>query len=432
METKGKISFFAAVLMSINIMIGAGILYAVGPMTASTGTVSFYGWPIIGLLLFPVIWCVAKAAQLFPGEGGFYNYCSSGINPLAGFIAHWGYLLGYMGTAAGVATVLRTGLHTNVGLSWIGEYPILFNLLLAGFYTVINLIALEKFSKIQSVATILKIIPIVTVIALMFFYFNPGLTFDLSNLSSIGASVSTVIFAYWGFEACCSIGGLLKDGPQKVPSVILVGFFATMGLYGLFHFGLMHIMGPDNLAAYGAAAFPRFLHLSPALEAALQVGILAAILLSWANSILGVSLGNITVINFLARKKLILGDKLLTTVNKNQRPVYAAVFHGLLLFALITFITDVNILFALTNFGVITALMLTLFAVFFTYWKQKNYLQLAVTVPAFISCSALIYYSWIQLPSVLYILPLAVGMVAGICMFKIQQGRELQPQTEVV
>ncbi len=423
MQQKGKISFFGAVLMSVNVMVGAGILYAVGPMTATADSASCFGWPLIGLLLFPVIWCIAKAAELFPGEGGFYHYCSSGINPTAGFIAHWGYLLGYLGTAASLVTVLREEFIKNSGFEFLQQYPVIFNLVLVVIYILINLISVEKISKIQSVATLLKITPIVTVIAATAFYFHPNLAFNLPKFDHLGMTVSTVIFAYWGFETCCSIGGLLKDGPKKVASVILVGFFTTMALYFFFHLGLLYIMGPENLAVHGAIAFPRFLGLPPALSSALEVGISCAILFSWANSILGISLANITNIFSLARKNLILGSKVLSTVNRSQRPTYAVLAHGLVLFAFTTSITNIDVLFALTNLGVLTALTLTLVSVFFAYLKQKNHVQLAITVVAFISCSALFYYSFIKIPDILYTLPLLIGMIAGVIMFKIQTSR---------
>lgn len=430
MKDTGKISFFSAVLMSINIMIGAGILYSVGPMTSSAGSISFLGWPLIGLLLFPIIWSLAKASQLFPGEGGFYNYCSKGLNPTLGFTAHWGYLLGYMGTAASLATVLKEGLANNAGLTFIHEYPFLFNLTLVAFYTLINLISLTKISKIQSVATLLKITPIFIVITLLAFYFNLNLNFNVADIGNLGVTVSTVIFAYWGFESCCSISGLLKDGPQKVGSVILLAFFITMGLYGLFHLGLLFIMGPENLAAHGAIAFPSYLGLSPAWANALQIGISGAILLSWANSILGVSLANITNIYSFAKNKLILGDKMLTQVNKNERPIIAAFVHGAVLLAFITFISNVNILFSLTSLGIITPFIFTLAAVFKNLLKQteKNYLHLVIVSLGFVSCGALIYYSAVKIPSFTYVLPLVIGMIAGLIMFKIQKSREAKPE----
>ncbi len=423
MKNQGEISFGGAVLMSINIMVGAGILFAVGTMTELAGSVSFLGWPLTALLLFPIIWGLSKATHLFPGSGGFYQYCSVGISPIAGVIAHWGYFLGYMGTVASLATVLRNGIIVNTGSNFLDDYPMILNVAIVAVYALLNLISVDKISKIQSTGTLLKITPILFVIVIFAFFFERGLHIDLQNINKIGMTVSTVIFAFLGFEACCSISGLIKGGPQKVGGVVLVAFFITMVLYTTFHIGALFIMGPEKLGSEGVMSFPLYLGLSPALGAALQVGISSAILLSWANSILGASLANISNLHTMAVNKLILGDKILTRVNSSNRPIYAVALFSLLMLAFITFITDVNILFSLTNLGVITALTLTMVAVFLTYLRQKNYFQAAITFVSFGSCGAWIYYSLLQIPSFLFILPLLIGLLCGVAMYKVHQRR---------
>lgn len=422
----GKISFFAAVMMSINIMVGAGILYAVGPMTATAGSISFLGWPLIGLLLFPVVWSIARAAQLYPGEGGFYHYCSKGISPLAGFIAQWGFFLGYLGTASSLATVLREGIIKNSGIQFFHDYPAIFNLIMVSFYVLINLIPVEKLSRIQSAGTLLKITPIVIAIVLLTFYFNLNLTFEISSLQNLGLTVSTVLFSYWGFETCCSIGGLLKDGPQKVTRVILVSFFITVALYFLFHLGVLYIMGTENLATYGAIEFPRFLGISPMLQGILQVGISCAILLSWANSVLGVSLANITNLNSLATRKLILGHEALTVVNRYQRPYFSALAYGATFLLLITFIRDVDVLFSLTGLGILTALSLTLVAVFKAHWQQRMIPRIIFSLIAFGCCGVLIFYTVTKLPNFWYATPLLGGMAVGLILYQLQARKILQ------
>jgi basic amino acid/polyamine antiporter, APA family len=426
MKHQGKISYFAAIMMSINMMVGAGILYSVGPMAGAIGNVSFFGWPLVALLLFPIIWSIAKLSQLFPGEGGFYHYCSMGINPTVGFIAHWGYLLGYLGTVASLAAVLRNGFVLSTGFTILQDYPIIFNLPVVLFYTGINLLSLGKISKIQSAGTLLKVTPIMIVIGLILFYFDPSLTLNFANLSKIGMTISTAIFAYWGFETCCSIGGLLKDGPSKVGSIILVSFFITVALYFLFNLGLIYIMGADNLATYGAISFPKFLGLSPAWEVAFQVGISSAILLSWANSILGVSLTNITNIYSMAHHKLIMGNKTLSILNQGHRPIYAVFLHSVIFLLFITFISDIAILMAISNLGVILAIVLSLIAIYLAHYRRKEYGQLSINILAFGSSIALIYYSSIQLPSILYALPLVIGMIIGIIMYKIQHAKNIR------
>lgn len=423
---KGKMSFFSAVMMSINIMVGAGILYAVGPMTATADSISFMGWPLIGLLLFPVVFILAKAAQIFPGEGGFYNYCSKGLSPTAGFLAEWGFFLGYLGMACSLATVLREGIIKSSGFQFLEDYAIIFNAILVSLYVLINLIPVEKLSRIQSFGTLLKITPIMIAIALLGFYFDKELSFNFSSLTNIGLTISSVLFSFWGFETCCGIGGLLRDGPKKVGSVILVGFFATLALYFFFHLSVLYIMGADNLATYGAIEFPRFLGLSPLLQMILQVGISCAILLSWANSILGASLLNITTLNSLAQKKLFFGHKALTSVNRYERPYIAAVSFGIVFFTLITFIKDIEILFSLTGLGILTALSLTLLAVFRHQWKKKNIPQILLSTLSCVSCIILIYYTAIKLPSLLYAVPLLGGLAFGFLIYKLQLNKKLK------
>jgi amino acid transporter len=420
---QGKISFFAAVMMSINIMVGAGILYAVGSMTATADTISFMGWPLIGILLLPVVLGLSKAAQLFPGDGGFYNYCAKGLSPTAGFIAQWGFFLGYMGTASSLATVLREGIIKNGDFQLLHDYPIIFNLVLVIAYVLINLMPVEKLTRLQSVGTLLKVTPILMAIGLLCFYYDSELSLQFSQLGNLGLTVSTVLFSFWGFETCCSIGGLLKDGPQKVGKVIMVGFFSTMALYFFFHLSVLYIMGAENLATHGAINFPRYLGLSPSLQAALQVGISGAILFSWANSILGVSLANITSLNSLADQKLFLGHEALSEVNRYQRPHFAALLFGVILFGLITFIQDIEILFALTSLGILTAISLTLAAVLRYQWQARSILQILLSLLSCICCAVLIYCSAVKLPSAIYAAPLVGGLLFGLVMYKLQAAR---------
>ncbi|NDD55663.1 amino acid permease [bacterium] len=165
MSRQSKIGFWAAVLMNINIIVGAGILAMTQSMAATAGAASFLAWPMIGLLVFPVVWCIAQASRVFPGEGGIYNYCAKGINPTAGFVAQWAYLLGYMGTATTLTLVLKDALVHKAGLTIVGEYSMLFNTAVIVVFTLLNMLDVSKISKIQSGLTLLKLLPLVVVSA---------------------------------------------------------------------------------------------------------------------------------------------------------------------------------------------------------------------------------------------------------------------------
>jgi basic amino acid/polyamine antiporter, APA family len=428
MQDQGKISFVAAVLMSINIIVGAGIFAGPKNMALVAGNLSFLGWPLCGLLLFPIVWGIAQAARIFPGEGGFYHYCATGINKTFGFAAQWMYLLGYIGTAGTLVTALREGL-VAVGFTLVAEYALFFNAIIIFTFALLNLMDITLISRIQSGATLIKMFPLFFLIAVFGWYWNPSIIESLSiDLNLLCATIPFTLFAFWGFEACCSIGHLLKGGPEKVGKIMLTAFSVSTMLYMFFHLGLIHVMGAQALAEQGGAAFPYFMNLSPLLTKFLAISIAGSILLSYANSIFGVSLSNITNLYMLARNKLIVGQQFLTQVNGKQRPTIAAFIHALIVFVLLIFISSIKAWFALTNLGICIPFFLTLVALFFTYVKQRSYLQMVFTCLGFASCGVALYYSWINigddtLTRLTYTSPLIFGLILGLIMFKVSQSK---------
>jgi len=421
MSRQSKIGFWAAVLMNINIIVGAGILAMTQSMAATAGAASFLAWPMIGLLVFPVVWCIAQASRVFPGEGGIYNYCAKGINPTAGFVAQWAYLLGYMGTATTLTLVLKDALVHKAGLTIVGEYSMLFNTAVIVVFTLLNMLDVSKISKIQSGLTLLKLLPLVVAIGLLPFFFSVNVSYAPVDFGLIAMTLPSAIFALWGFEACVSISHLLKDGAQSVGRVVLMAFALVIVLYTLFHFSLIHIMGAKQLATHGAALFPQFLGFDANIVNALGLGILGAIIISYMNSIFGVTLGNMSNLYTLAKNKLITCSSALTTTNKQARPVTAGIAVAVVGWAMLYFIDKLSISVAITNVGVSTAFVLTLVALFLHFWKKRNMLQLAVTLLGFASCAMIIYYSWMDISPdaterLLYASPLAVGLVIGLVM----------------
>ncbi|MEI6805422.1 MAG: APC family permease [Myxococcaceae bacterium] len=408
MTELGKISFWTAVLMSINIIVGGGIFAGPKSMTAIAGTLSFSAWFLAAILVFPIVWGVSRAAVVFPGSGGFYNYCKTGINPDFGFLAHWFYLLGYiMGTASAMTFLLREGLANRLGISFAAEHPYITHALILVVFSLLNLMPIGIVSRIQAGATLLKLAPLIIVTVLTGFYFNSTLEYNWAHIDTLPATIPTVIFGYLGFEACCSLSHLLKDGPSSVGKVVLTAFFITAILYMIFHFGLLQIMGPEQLAAEGAIAFPSSLGWSSGPAMILGVIIGGAILLSYANSLFGLSLGNIT--NIIAISK---GSK-----------TQAALIHGVAIWLLLCFMSDINNIFAFTVVGVGAAYFLTTVAVFRHSLKTGETFQAIIMALGFVSCSVMFYCCWIglgggALDRILNISPILIGVVVGFVLYR--------------
>ncbi|MBY0353169.1 APC family permease [Candidatus Babeliales bacterium] len=423
MKEQGSISFLSAVLMSINIIVGVGIYFGPQIMTTRAGSMSFLGWPLVALMLFPVIWGVALAARMFPGGGSFYNYCTQGINKTFGVIAIWAYLWGFIAVAATQILAFRDILVAQFPTPIWHEYSLLLNIGFVLTLALLNLVSVELISKIQSVVTIIKLLPMILVIVILPFYWDSSYVFNFSDVKNLGFAIPAAIFGYSGFESCSNISHMLKGGSQKAFGVILTGFFVVVSLYALFHLGVLHIMGAAQLAAQGVPAFTNFLGFESAnVLWFMQRGLTVILLLSFANAVYGVTLSNITNFFNMAQEKLFPHPKKLTSVNHYNRPVYAIFIVAFITFGFITFIPTTEILLAISTLGVLTAYTLTLLAVARVQAKQKDYFKMVLTSLGFGSCGALGYFSWVSIEGsnmlrLCYASPLLIGVAVGTFLY---------------
>ncbi len=427
MQKQGQISFIVAVLMSINIIVGAGIYFNPQPMVAQSGSVSFLGWTLAALLFAPIVWGVASAARMFPGTGGFYNYGKQGINETCGFLATWSYILGYTSTAAVLAYMLQDVLAQYFGLTFAKASPIIFNALLIGLFALLNLLSVTVISKIQSIATVLKMLPLFFVVIIFGFYWNPNALFEVKELPAALKAFPLALFGYLGFESCFGISQYLKGGTQKAFGVALTAFSIVAVLYTLFHFGLLHIMGIAGLTSLRVSQFPQFLKItSPAILSFVQWTIIGIFALTFFNSLYGLMLTNIANMTNLAHKNIFFFSDKLSLENKFFRPTLMVFLHALLLFALMALIPNVIILQYLANIGVLTAYTLTLVAVANVQRKKQTYAKLCLTLLGLLSSIVLIYFCATSIdkalaPSIFASAAAIIGM--GLIMFKLRQSK---------
>lgn len=424
MEERGNIPFFTAVLMNINVIVGVGIYFTPQLMAQQAGAFSFLGWIAAGLLLLPIVWTVATAARFFPGAGGFYNYGTSGLNQAAGFVALWSYMLGFLATAATQLMFLKQLMALNGGFVSVAAMPVLANLILVLVIAALNLFDVRLISKIQGFATVLKLLPMVCAILVFVFYWNGSLVYQSSHLSGVGSILPMALFGYWGFESCTSTSHLIKGGSSMASRVMLTAFFVSMSLYALFHFAVTHIMGVEAIAMFGAVGFTKYLGIAnPQIAGIVATAVVFALMLALFNAVYGVSLGNGANMYSLASKNHLIGSQFLTKVNSSDRP-YAVIFtQALIVFLLMTFVAKELILLALSNFGLITAMFVTVLAVLKTQIQRRvSVFTQLISYVALLACGVLVYYTWFMIGAnhvdrIINAMPFAIGLIAGLGMF---------------
>jgi len=393
-----KISLFSAILLNLNIMVGSGIL--IGSMTSAAiaGNASFLGWLLVFACFLPLVLCVIKLSQFFPGTGGMYLYAKQGLGSTAGYISAWLYMTGYTFTIVVETLALRQTLAVATNDYWLFSSPMLFNVASLGLCVLLSLASMKLVSRFLNSLTIIKLLPLIILIALLPFIINTSFTITTSELAALPFSLPLLIFGYFGFEYCTSLSHMIKDSEKNAPRAIFLGFLATAVLYTLFHFGLLNLMGADNLATLGASAFGNFINFPiPYLKEVLMLLIPATASITLFAVALGVMNSNTTLMHSLAHERLFVGAPLVARTTSLGRPWVALLIQAIAALFIVTYIPNLKIVGGLCIFAVFSSFLLPIISLIVVARQRGLPKVLAIGIVGLIALLGFIFYSWYTL-----------------------------------
>ena len=190
-------------------------------------------------------------------------------------------------------------------------------------------------SKIQVVATIAKLIPIVIIIAFGFIKGTVGGVSEVSKVSLSGASLAGfgsailgTLWAYDGWVGVANMAGELKNPSKDLPKSIILGLSITMIIYVLINIAIINVIPVDAVIASQ----------TPASDAAVlmfgksgAILISAGIMISIFGAMNGYLLTGVRVPFAMASEGLFpFADKLSYLHPQSNTPVLAFVLEGAL------------------------------------------------------------------------------------------------------
>jgi APA family basic amino acid/polyamine antiporter len=218
-------------------IIGSGV-YLLPASLAPYGLNSILGWIITcgGAIALAVVF--ARLAKIFPQAGGPYVYARVAFGDGTGFLMAWGYWMGiWVGNAAiAIATVaylaeLVPWIKTTTGGPAIASCAIIWLL------TYLNWRGTREMGALQIVTTILKLLPLVAIIAL-------GLSLLMSgdptvikvesqpfSLAGIHASAALTLWALLGLESATVPASKVENPERNIPLATLWGTMAASVIY---------------------------------------------------------------------------------------------------------------------------------------------------------------------------------------------------------
>lgn len=334
MTQQAQLSLPIAILININIMLGAGIFLNTTLLAHYAGGAGCISYALIGLLLLPLVVSIAQLLALHP-NGGFYTFGRTEISPFAGFISAWSYFIAKLASAtvmihASVLTIQK--LIPNLDII----HPFFIDCLIITLFVGLNLRNMKTGSAIQILFTVLKSVPILFAILAGFFLFN-GENYTSENLiwSGIPTTLPLVLYATMGFEAACSISNNIKNARRNAPLAVIISYIIVLTiiiLYQLFFYGALG----STLAQAETyrESFPQLISLIMPSNKLFAYKIGGLFNIAVASSALGGAYGilfsNSWNLHILAQHKHLLFSRFFSSLNTQAIPFACVLTEGVL------------------------------------------------------------------------------------------------------
>jgi basic amino acid/polyamine antiporter, APA family len=250
--TKSKFGFWMLLALVIGNTIGAGI-FILPVNLAKIGSISLLSWIFTsaGAILFALIF--SRMSQFVTKTGGPYAYAKAGFGNFVGFQVGFTFWISlWTGNSSLVVTLigyLRTffpGLSDPLVATAVG-------IAIIWLIVALNIAGIRPVGVFQIITTIVKLVPILLVIGIGFYFFHPhNIThhFNLSgqsNLSAFSFAAMLTLWAFVGMEAACVPVGVTENARRNVHLATLIGVIVIALVYIAVSIAVMGMFPSETL-----------------------------------------------------------------------------------------------------------------------------------------------------------------------------------------
>ena len=262
-----RYGLFTAICMVVGIVIGSGVFFKAQDILNYTGgnmLIGILAWVIGGIVMVICAFNFANFATKYVKVNGIVDYAESIVGEKYAYIIGWFISTTYFPAMTSV-------------LAWVSaRYTLLlFNpaaditgglcMSLGAFYLVLfyalNMLSPRLAGKLEVSATVIKLIPIATVILIGtvcgLINGNTAEAFASSashnsDFSGVFSGIAAAAFAYEGWIVATSINAELKNPKKDLPRALVLGSIIIMAVYILYFIGLTGGASVDVLMKEGS------------------------------------------------------------------------------------------------------------------------------------------------------------------------------------
>lgn len=254
-----QMGFWMLIALVTGNMIGSGI-FLLPISLAALGSVSLTSWIFTAIGAMFLAWVFARMSMLVKAPGGPYAYAQAGFGKFIGFqMAFYYWFALWVGNAA-IAVALVSYLHILFPALANPEIRTISAIIVVWILTLINCWGVEEAGIVQVICTILKLIPIILIAILGWFYFKstnltstPNLT-NGSDMSVFTAGVSLTLWAFIGVESATVPSDRVINPRRNIPMATLLGTLLAAIVYVSSSIAISGMI-PDKILANSFSPF---------------------------------------------------------------------------------------------------------------------------------------------------------------------------------
>jgi APA family basic amino acid/polyamine antiporter len=398
----------AAISINVGNIIGTGIFLKAGVMTCNLGTpwLVILAWIAAGLLALAGALTYAELTTMRPAAGAEYVITKDAYGRVWGFLNGWSqFLISRTASAAALAVGFAIFMNDMSGgqlevvysqftMPFLGNTVKLSTLTIIALATLavttlINCAAVGVSGKVATVITILKVVMVLAVGVVAFFYqdgnwanFSSASTAPcegqvtmtggiFAGFAAFSAAMIGALWAYDGWNNISYMAGEVKHPERNLPLALIASMLIIIVLYVVVNVSYYYVMAPTAVAGIDTDATSVAAESIQRVLGPLAVTLIAAVMMlsSWG-SLQSSILGTARIPYAMARDGVFFES--LARVSKNTKvPIISLIVQGVWA-GILTLSGSFNELTDLAIFAFWLFYALVAGAVFVFRWREPN------------------------------------------------------------
>jgi len=250
------LGFWMCVALVVGNTIGSGVFLLPASLAPyGLNSVIAWGFTACGAMLLAIVF--ARLSRAYPAAGGPYAYVHLAFGPFTAFIVAWGYWVSiWVGNAA-----IATGAVSYLSplFPWIAGVPgasAAVTLFFLWLLTFVNWYGIQASGWVQSVTTVLKVLPLLAVAILGLFTVRSANVAAAAgvplSVGGITAAATLTLWALLGMESATIPADKVRDPSRIIPAATLIGAAITALICIIACTTVLLLVPPQTLAQSNA------------------------------------------------------------------------------------------------------------------------------------------------------------------------------------